>query len=58
MPTLSEQQRLELEKGNPVQVIQGATYDQQHRPLHFIRVVAAGGRIEFAYRYGSVPEES
>jgi DNA-binding GntR family transcriptional regulator len=57
MPTLAEQQRLELEKGNPVQVIQGATYDQQHRPLHFIRVVAAGGRIEFAYRYGSVPTE-
>jgi GntR family transcriptional regulator len=56
MPTPEEQQRLELEKGTPVQVIAGATYDQQHRPLHYIRVVAAGGRIEFAYRYGTVPE--
>lgn len=58
MPMLAEQQRLELEKGTPVQVIQGATYDAQHRPLHFIRVVAAGGRIEFAYRYGAVPGDS
>jgi GntR family transcriptional regulator len=56
MPTPQEQQRLELEKGTPVQVIAGATYDQQHRPLHFIRVIAAGGRIEFAYRYGTLPE--
>jgi DNA-binding GntR family transcriptional regulator len=55
MATFQEQQRLELDKGTPVQVIAGATFDQQHRPLHFIRVVAAGGRIEFAYRYGTVP---
>jgi GntR family transcriptional regulator len=58
MPTLAEQQRLELDKGIPVQMIAGATFDAQRRPLHFIRVVAAGGRIEFAYRYGSVPEQS
>lgn len=57
MPTPAEQQRLELEKGVPVQVIHGATFDQQHRPLHYIRVIAAGGRIEFAYRFGTVPLE-
>jgi GntR family transcriptional regulator len=57
MPTPEEQQRLQLEKGTPVQVIHGATYDQQHRPLHYIRVIAAGGRIEFAYRFGTVPDD-
>ena len=57
MPSPQEQQRLELEKGVPVQVIAGATYDQQHRCLHFIRVIAAGGRIEFAYRFGTVPDD-
>jgi hypothetical protein len=40
-----------------VLVIKGGTYDGEHRPLHFIEVVAAGGRIEFAYRYGTVPAD-
>ena len=44
--------------GTPVQVIQGGTYDQQHRPLHYIYVMGAAGRIEFAYRYGTVPDGS
>jgi DNA-binding GntR family transcriptional regulator len=58
MPTRAEQQRLDLPPGTPVQVIQGGTYDQQHRPLHYIYVMGAAGRIEFAYRYGTVPEGS
>ena len=45
-----------LPPATPVQIIQGGTYGQEHRPLHYIHVVAAGGRIEFAYRYGTVPE--
>lgn len=57
MATLEEAERLSLEKGQPVQMIDGATYDAEHRPLHYIRVIAAGGRIEFAYRFGQVPEE-
>jgi len=36
-------------------VIKGGTYDQENRPLHFIEVIAAGGRIEFAYLYGTMP---
>jgi DNA-binding GntR family transcriptional regulator len=47
--------RLNLEPGTPVLVIRGGTYDQENRPIHFIEVVAAGGRIEFSYLYGQVP---
>jgi GntR family transcriptional regulator len=57
MPTPQEQDRLDLEPGTPVQIIRGATYDQQARPLHYIEVVAAGGRIEFSYVYGPVPQD-
>ena len=55
MPTPREQDRLDLPPGTPVQVIHGATYDQENRPLHAIEVIAAGGRIEFSYVYGPVP---
>jgi len=58
MPTPSEQQRLDLQPGTPVLVIKGGTYDQDNRPLHFIEVIAAGGRIEFAYLYGTMPVPS
>jgi GntR family transcriptional regulator len=58
MPTSAEAQRLDLPRGLPVQIIHGGTYDVEHRPLHFIEVVAAGGRIEFAYVYGDVPNDS
>jgi GntR family transcriptional regulator len=58
MPTVAEAQRLDLPRGLPVQIIHGGTYDAEHRPLHFIEVVAAGGRIEFAYVYGDVPDDS
>jgi GntR family transcriptional regulator len=56
MPSLQEQQRLNLPQSTPVQIIKGATYDQGSRPLHYIYVVGAGERIEFAYRYGVTPE--
>jgi GntR family transcriptional regulator len=55
MPSPQERQRLDLDPGIPVQLIHGGTYDQDNRPLHFIEVIAAGGRIEFAYVYGTVP---
>src|SRR6266508_2537188 len=55
MPTPAEQQKLDLPRGVPVQVIQGGEFDGEHRPLHYIEVIAAGGRIEFAYVYGKVP---
>lgn len=58
MPTPAELERLDLPPGTPVQVIKGGTYDQEHRVLHFIEVVAAGGRIEFAYKYGTVPADA
>jgi DNA-binding GntR family transcriptional regulator len=58
MPSPRERQRLDLDPGTPVQLIHGGTYDQENRPLHFIEVVAAGGRIEFAYVYGTVPADN
>jgi GntR family transcriptional regulator len=58
MPSDVEQRRLELPRSVPVQVIQGGEYDSEHRPLHYIEVVAAGGRIEFAYVYGAVPQDT
>jgi GntR family transcriptional regulator len=57
MPTRDEAERLDLPPGTPVQIIHGGTYDAERRPLHFIEVVAAGGRIEFAYVYGAVPPD-
>jgi GntR family transcriptional regulator len=56
-PTPAEQRRLDLPRGQPVQVIHGGTYDGERRPLHFIEVIAGGGRVEFAYVYGTVPSE-
>jgi GntR family transcriptional regulator len=58
MPTPAEQERLDLPPGTPVQIIKGATFDQEARPLHYIEVIGAGGRIEFGYRYGTVPDDS
>jgi GntR family transcriptional regulator len=55
MPSPDERMTLSLEPGTPVLVIRGGTYDQENRPIHFIEVVAAGGRIEFSYLYGQVP---
>jgi hypothetical protein len=58
MPTATEAQRLDLLRSMPVQIIHGGTYDSERRPLHFIEVVAAGGRVEFAYVYGTVLGDS
>jgi GntR family transcriptional regulator len=58
MPSREEQIRLDLPPGTPVQIIKGGTYDQEHRPIHYIYVVGAGGRIEFAYRYGTIPDDA
>jgi GntR family transcriptional regulator len=58
MPTSAEVSRLQLARGLPVQIIHGGTYDGEHRPLHFIEVVAAAGRVEFAYVYGTVPSDT
>jgi GntR family transcriptional regulator len=56
MPTQAERERLDLPPGVPVLVIKGGEHDSDsQRPLHYIEVVAAGGRIEFAYRYGTDP---
>jgi GntR family transcriptional regulator len=55
MPTRGEQERLDLPPGTPVLVIKGGQHDAEQRALHYIEVVAAGGRIEFGYRYGDVP---
>jgi GntR family transcriptional regulator len=57
MPSPAERQRLDLDPGTPVFIIHGGTYDQENRPLHFIEVVGAGGRIEFSYLYGTVPAD-
>ena len=56
MPTRAEVDRLDLPPGTPVQIIRGGTYDAERRPLHFIEVIAGGGRVEFAYLYGAVPD--
>jgi DNA-binding GntR family transcriptional regulator len=58
MPTTTEQQRLDLPRSVPVQIIHGGTYDSERQPIHFIEVVAAGGRVEFAYVFGTVPGDS
>jgi GntR family transcriptional regulator len=58
MPSPQERARLDLDPGTPVLVIHGGTYDQENRPIHFIEVIAAGGRIEFSYLYGTVPADS
>jgi GntR family transcriptional regulator len=58
MPTPAERERLDLDAGVPVQIIRGTTHDQEHRALHYIYVIGAGGRIEFGYRYGTVPADA
>jgi GntR family transcriptional regulator len=55
MPNPDERLRLNLDRGTPVLVIRGGTYTQRNEPIHFIEVIAAGGRIEFSYLYGTVP---
>ena len=56
MPTEEERERLEIPPDTPVTVIRGINRDQQHRALHFIIKVAVGGRMQYGYRFGAVPQ--
>ena len=56
MPTPDEREQLDIPKGTPVLVIKGTTRDQQHRTLHYIDKVTAAGRMQYGYKFGSVPE--
>jgi GntR family transcriptional regulator len=58
MPTAEERERLEIPEGVPVLIIKGTTRDAQHRVLHFIDKVTPAGRMQYGYKFGSVPEES
>lgn len=58
IPTQEERERLDLRPGDAVTVQHGVTYDQDERPLYAILHIAAGHRIEFAYRYGTEPSDS
>jgi hypothetical protein len=41
-----------------VTIIKGLTRDQDHRTLHFIDKVTVAGRMQYRYRFGSVPDEA
>jgi GntR family transcriptional regulator len=58
MPTPGERERLEIPEDTPVLIIKGVTRDQQHRTLHFIDKVTAAGRMQYGYKFGTVPEDS
>jgi GntR family transcriptional regulator len=57
MPTAAERERLEIPAGVPVLIVKGVTRDQQHRTLHFIDKVTPAGRMQYGYRFGTVPSE-
>jgi GntR family transcriptional regulator len=57
MPTPDERERLEIPEGVPVLIIKGTTCDQQHRTLHFIDKVTPAGRMQYGYKFGTIPEE-
>jgi DNA-binding GntR family transcriptional regulator len=56
MPTAQERERLEILPDTPVTVIKGINRDQQHRALHCIVKISVGGRVQYGYRFGVVPE--
>jgi GntR family transcriptional regulator len=58
MPTAEERERLEIPEGVPVLIIKGTTRDAQHRTLHFIDKVTPAGRMQYGYKFGSIPEDS
>lgn len=58
MPTAAERKQLEIPPRTPVLVIKGTTRDGQHRVLHFIDKVTPAGRMQYAYRFGAVPEDA
>jgi GntR family transcriptional regulator len=58
MPTAEERERLEIPEGVPVLIIKGTTRDAQHRTLHFIDKVTPAGRMQYGYKFGSVPSDT
>jgi GntR family transcriptional regulator len=58
MPTPEERELLEIPQDTPVVVIRGVNRDNQHRALHYIVKVTPAGRMQYGYRFGSVPEDT
>jgi GntR family transcriptional regulator len=58
MPTAAERKRLEIPPRVPVLIIKGVTRDAQHRTLHFIDKVTPAGRMQYGYKFGSIPKDS
>jgi GntR family transcriptional regulator len=58
MPTAEERERLEIAEGVPVLIIKGTTRDAQHRTLHFIDKVTPAGRMQYGYKFGTIPEDT
>lgn len=57
MPTAAERKRLEIPPRVPVLIIKGVTRDQEHRTLHFIDKVTPAGRMQYGYKFGTIPTE-
>jgi GntR family transcriptional regulator len=58
MPTPEERELLEIPQDTPVVVIRGVNRDSEHRALHYIVKVTPAGRMQYGYKFGSVPEDS
>jgi GntR family transcriptional regulator len=58
MPEPEEASTLGLVPGTPVLAIHQYTYSRDGEVLDYKELVIAGDREEYAYRYGSVPEDS
>jgi GntR family transcriptional regulator len=58
MPTQEERELLEIPEETPVVVIRGVNRDAQHRALHYIVKVTPAGRMQYGYRFGTVPADS
>jgi hypothetical protein len=39
-----------------VLIIKGLTRDSEHRTLHYIDKVTVAGRMQYGYRFGTVPD--
>jgi GntR family transcriptional regulator len=58
MPTPEEREQLEIPPDTPVTIIKGVNRDSQHRPLHYVEKVSVSGRMQYGYKFGSIPEDS
>jgi DNA-binding GntR family transcriptional regulator len=58
MPTDDERDLLDIPEATPVLIIKGTTRDQQHRTLHFIDKVTPAGRMQYGYKFGTVPSDT